>query len=170
MVKIIANKAEWTALMETSKTKGVIVDFFAECEFCAFVAGVDRTYICQIDCGAALLASVTSQTCATGCGPCKMIAPAYAKMAEDNTDVEFAKVDVDNEDLEVRCETRGMYHGIAAALSKQFSTFCRISSGRKVFQLCPLLSCTRMASRYVAEAMRVPLGVLMASSHFSIHC
>ncbi len=31
-----------------------------------------------------------------------MIAPTYAKLAEDNSDVEFVKVDVDNEDLEVR--------------------------------------------------------------------
>ena len=31
-----------------------------------------------------------------------MIAPTYAKAAEDNTDIEFAKVDVDNEELEVR--------------------------------------------------------------------
>ncbi len=32
MVKIIADADEWNALMETSKTKPVIVDFFAECE------------------------------------------------------------------------------------------------------------------------------------------
>ena len=33
MVKIIADSAEWAALMETSKTKPVVVDFFAECTY-----------------------------------------------------------------------------------------------------------------------------------------
>ncbi len=45
-----------------------------------------------------------------GCGPCKMIAPTYAKLAEDNSDVEFVKVDVDNEDLEVRSAQPRMFH------------------------------------------------------------
>ncbi|CAJ1946378.1 unnamed protein product [Cylindrotheca closterium] len=32
---------------------------------------------------------------ATWCPPCKMIAPIFAKMAEENPEVEFVKVDVD---------------------------------------------------------------------------
>jgi len=43
-----------------------------------------------------------------------MIAPTYAKAAEDNTDVEFAKVDVDNEELEVRVNRRRTSHGTAS--------------------------------------------------------
>jgi thioredoxin 1 len=32
------------------------------------------------------------------CGPCKFIAPAFEKLAEDNPEAEFAKVDVDEAD------------------------------------------------------------------------
>ena len=36
---------------------------------------------------------------AAWCGPCRMMAPVYAKIAEDNKDVEVIKVDADLEDL-----------------------------------------------------------------------
>jgi len=35
---------------------------------------------------------------ATWCGPCQRIAPAFAKMAEDLPDIQFIKVDVDEND------------------------------------------------------------------------
>jgi len=37
---------------------------------------------------------------ATWCGPCKMLAPIFEKVAEDNPEIDFYKVDVDKcEDL-----------------------------------------------------------------------
>ena len=32
-----------------------------------------------------------------------MVAPHFQKLADEHSDVTFAKVDVDNEDMEVRC-------------------------------------------------------------------
>ncbi|KAM9426017.1 thioredoxin-like [Pholidichthys leucotaenia] len=41
---------------------------------------------------------------ATWCGPCKMIAPLYEKLAKEITDVVFLKVDVDEaEDVSSNC-------------------------------------------------------------------
>ncbi len=37
---------------------------------------------------------------ATWCGPCKKIAPKFEKLAEENENIFFAKIDVDTEDLE----------------------------------------------------------------------
>ena len=46
---------------------------------------------------------------ATWCGPCQMIAPAYAKMAEEFTDCVFIKVDVDeNEETAESCGIQAM--------------------------------------------------------------
>jgi thioredoxin 1 len=36
---------------------------------------------------------------ATWCGPCKRIAPKFEKLAENNQDIKFIKIDVDTEDL-----------------------------------------------------------------------
>jgi thioredoxin 1 len=33
------------------------------------------------------------------CGPCKQIAPRYAKLADENTNIMFAKIDADNDDM-----------------------------------------------------------------------
>ena len=46
---------------------------------------------------------------ATWCGPCQRIAPAYAKLAEEFTDVVFIKVDVDeNEETAAACGIEAM--------------------------------------------------------------
>ena len=46
---------------------------------------------------------------ATWCGPCQMIAPAYAKMAEEFSDCVFIKVDVDEcADIAAGAEVRAM--------------------------------------------------------------
>mmetsp|Transcript_4182 Transcript_4182/g.8684 ORF Transcript_4182/g.8684 Transcript_4182/m.8684 type:complete len:104 (+) Transcript_4182:102-413(+) len=46
---------------------------------------------------------------ATWCPPCRMIAPIFEKMAEDNPDVDFAKVDVDEaSDIASFCEIQAM--------------------------------------------------------------
>jgi len=74
MVKYIEDMSEWAALMETSKSKLVVVDFTA-----------------------------------SWCGPCKFIAPIFAKMAEENPDVEFVKVDVDEaDDIAAECGIQAM--------------------------------------------------------------
>jgi len=46
---------------------------------------------------------------ATWCGPCQKIAPVFAKLAEEMTDVVFVKVDVDeNEDTASACGIQAM--------------------------------------------------------------
>ena len=46
---------------------------------------------------------------ATWCGPCQMIAPTYAKMAEEYTGCVFIKVDVDeNEETAQACGIQSM--------------------------------------------------------------
>ncbi|MBE6668777.1 MAG: thioredoxin [Ruminococcaceae bacterium] len=45
---------------------------------------------------------------ATWCGPCKMLAPILEKVAEDNTDIEFYKVDVD------KCDELAALYGIVS--------------------------------------------------------
>lgn len=51
---------------------------------------------------------------ASWCGPCQRIAPVFAKMAEEMTDVVFVKVDVDeNEEVAQDC-------GISAMPTFQF--------------------------------------------------
>merc|ERR1712146_233266 len=46
---------------------------------------------------------------ASWCGPCQRIAPIFAKMAEEMADVEFVKVDVDdNEDTAQACGIQAM--------------------------------------------------------------
>eukprot|EP00759_Apiculatamorpha_spiralis_P050309 PhF_6_TR4580/c0_g1_i1/m.6442/K03671/trxA; thioredoxin 1 len=43
------------------------------------------------------------------CGPCKMIAPLYAKLAEENKGIEFYKVNVDEaEDVAALCDIQAM--------------------------------------------------------------
>lgn len=60
---------EYEALLETSKSKLVVVDFTAK-----------------------------------WCGPCRMIAPILEKLAEENPEVEFVKVDVDEaSDVSTTC-------------------------------------------------------------------
>mmetsp|Transcript_19619 Transcript_19619/g.25286 ORF Transcript_19619/g.25286 Transcript_19619/m.25286 type:complete len:108 (-) Transcript_19619:339-662(-) len=46
---------------------------------------------------------------ATWCGPCRFIAPVFEKMAEDNPNVVFVKVDVDEaDDVSAACGVRAM--------------------------------------------------------------
>ena len=46
---------------------------------------------------------------ATWCGPCQRIAPMFAKLAEEETDIEFIKVDVDdNEETAMHCGIEAM--------------------------------------------------------------
>ena len=46
---------------------------------------------------------------ASWCGPCQMIAPVYEKMSKKYTDVDFVKVDVDeNEETAEKCEVEAM--------------------------------------------------------------
>ena len=33
------------------------------------------------------------------CGPCKQIAPRYAKLADENTNIMFVKIDADNDEM-----------------------------------------------------------------------
>ena len=74
MVRYIGDMEEWNALMETSKSKAVIVDFTA-----------------------------------SWCPPCRMIAPIFEKMAEDTPEVEFVKVDVDdNQEVAALCGIEAM--------------------------------------------------------------
>mmetsp|Transcript_127633 Transcript_127633/g.190290 ORF Transcript_127633/g.190290 Transcript_127633/m.190290 type:complete len:106 (+) Transcript_127633:63-380(+) len=74
MVKHIANMGEWGVLMETSKTKLVVVDFTA-----------------------------------SWCGPCKYIGPVFEKLAEENPEAEFVKVDVDEaDDVAAQCGIQAM--------------------------------------------------------------
>ncbi|CAE7196238.1 trx1 [Symbiodinium sp. KB8] len=91
MPTVINTTAEWTELMEKSKTTPVVVDFYAD-----------------------------------WCGPCKMVAPHFQKLADEHSDVTFAKVDVDNEDME---DTIGEV-GIAA-----MPTFMVFKDGKKVATL-----------------------------------
>lgn len=43
------------------------------------------------------------------CGPCKYIGPIFEKLAEENPDVEFVKVDVDEaDDVAAACGIRAM--------------------------------------------------------------
>eukprot|EP00522_Entomoneis_paludosa_P006905 CAMPEP_0172442858 /NCGR_PEP_ID=MMETSP1065-20121228/3234_1 /TAXON_ID=265537 /ORGANISM="Amphiprora paludosa, Strain CCMP125" /LENGTH=105 /DNA_ID=CAMNT_0013192903 /DNA_START=30 /DNA_END=347 /DNA_ORIENTATION=+ len=63
MVKFVQNMDEFQTLMETSKSKLVVVDFTA-----------------------------------SWCGPCKFIGPIFEKLAAENPEAEFVKVDVDEAD------------------------------------------------------------------------
>ena len=45
---------------------------------------------------------------ANWCGPCKMLAPILEKVAEDNADIEFYKVDVD------KCDELAALYGIVS--------------------------------------------------------
>ncbi|KAI8509746.1 Thioredoxin domain-containing protein 2 [Branchiostoma belcheri] len=62
---------------------------------------------------------------ASWCGPCRMIAPVFEKLAEENPDVIFVKVDVDAND-----ETAGAC-GISA-----MPTFQCYKNGAKVEEMC----------------------------------
>jgi thioredoxin 1 len=74
MVKFIANMSEYNALLETSKSKLVVIDFTA-----------------------------------SWCGPCKFIGPIFEKLAAENPEAEFVKVDVDEaEDVSAHCKIQAM--------------------------------------------------------------
>ena len=46
---------------------------------------------------------------ATWCGPCKRIAPIFAKLSEENVDVKFIKIDVDeNAETASKCSITAM--------------------------------------------------------------
>lgn len=46
---------------------------------------------------------------ATWCGPCRMIAPMFEKLAAENADVIFIKVDVDDaQDVAAECKIQSM--------------------------------------------------------------
>ena len=60
---------------------------------------------------------------ASWCGPCQRIAPVFAKLAEEMTDVVFVKVDVDeNEEVAEECGIQSM------------PTFQFYKSGQKVHE------------------------------------
>jgi thiol-disulfide isomerase/thioredoxin len=43
------------------------------------------------------------------CGPCRFIAPTFAKLAEENPDANFIKVDVDDaEEIAAACQIQSM--------------------------------------------------------------
>mmetsp|Transcript_6070 Transcript_6070/g.9303 ORF Transcript_6070/g.9303 Transcript_6070/m.9303 type:complete len:106 (+) Transcript_6070:93-410(+) len=89
MVRYITKMDDWNALMETSKSKLVVVDFTA-----------------------------------SWCGPCKFIAPVFEKLADENPDAEFVKVDVDEaEEIAAAC-------GISAMPTFQF-----FKGGKKVDEM-----------------------------------
>jgi thioredoxin 1 len=74
MVKHLESMDDFNTMLETSKTKLVVVDFTA-----------------------------------TWCGPCKYIGPIFEKLAEENPDIEFVKVDVDEaDDVAAHCGVRAM--------------------------------------------------------------
>ena len=76
---------------------------------------------CHADAGDKL---VVVDFTATWCGPCQRIAPEFAKMAEDNPDCVFVKVDVDeNEDV-------AQEQGVSA-----MPTFMYFKNGKKVDEL-----------------------------------
>ena len=61
---------------------------------------------------------------ATWCGPCKNIAPVLEDYASKNSDIAFAKVDVDaNEDAASVCNVEAMPTMIAFHNGTQFSKF-----------------------------------------------
>jgi len=68
---------------------------------------------------------------ATWCGPCKVIAPLIAKMAKENTDVVFLKVDVEElDDLAAEYEINCMPTFIFIKQEKKVTTFSGANADR----------------------------------------
>lgn len=60
---------------------------------------------------------------ATWCGPCQAIAPKFVEMAEENKELEFIKVDVDeNGEAAEHCEVEAMPTFIFFNAGEKFAT------------------------------------------------
>ena len=71
-----------------------------------FLATMEEFQTALKDAGGQLLAVDFT---ATWCGPCKMIGPVFVKMADEFTNIEFIKVDVDEaEDIAASQEVSAM--------------------------------------------------------------
>jgi thioredoxin 1 len=66
---------------------------------------------------------------AAWCGPCKMIAPVFKKLSEDNAGIAFAKIDVDDAaDVAAEHKIRSMPTFVSFVNGKEVSRFSGASS------------------------------------------